>query len=153
MAQVMVPAPVPVTTGRWSSIPGRALAWARSFLPKTRHGWAVAGGIASAPTVSLVTLAYFVFSRPLVTLGNFGSYLLWKASALLNVAYAGASGVLMESETLQGLYSLLEPITRSPFLLGMGGLLFSLFSAGALWVLYRNLIVTPSDDRYARARV
>jgi hypothetical protein len=35
----------------------------------------------------------------------------------------------------------------------VGGLLFSLFSAAALWVLYKNLIVTQSDDRYARARV
>jgi hypothetical protein len=35
----------------------------------------------------------------------------------------------------------------------VGGLVFSLVSACALWVLYRNLIVTPPDNRYARARV
>ena len=153
MAQVLVPAPVAVATGRWSSLPGRALAWARSLLPSTRHGWAVAGGMASAPTITMTALIYLVFSRPLLTPGTFGSYLLFKASALVDTVVAVVSTGVSESEILLRAYSLLEPLIQSPFLLGVGGLLFSLISAGALWVLYRNLIFTSSDDRYARARV
>jgi len=153
MAQVMVPAPVPVRTGGWSSLPGRAVAWARDTLPQTRHGWAVAGGMASAPTITVVTLLYLLFSRPLLTPGNFVSYMLWKASAFFDTVFGAASTLVMESGALLRLVSVFEPVTQSPLLLGLGGLAFSLFSAGALWVLYRNLIATQSDDRYARARV
>jgi anti-sigma factor RsiW len=152
MAQVLVPAPAPVSIGTWSSLPGRVLAWARSFLPKTRHGWAVAGGLASAPTITMAALVYLVFSRPLLTVGNFGSYLAWKASALLGTFATTVSESVLESPVFLRVYSLLEPLAQSPVLLGFGGLALSLLSVGALWVLYRNLIITPSDDRYARVR-
>jgi len=153
MAQVLVPAPVLAPSARWPLLPGRVLAWARSLLPKTRHGWAVVGGVASAPTITMAALIYLVFSRPLLTPGTFSSYVLWKGSALLDTLASAISTGVLESAALFRVYSLLEPLTQSPFLLGMGGLVLSLISAGALWVLYRNLIVTPSDDRYAHARV
>ena len=101
----------------------------------------------------LVALIYMVFSRPLLTPGNLGSYLLWKASALFDTLVSAGSSLVSESAVLLRVLSVLEPVAQSPLLLGLGGLVFSLVSAGALWVLYRNLIVTPSDDRYARARV
>jgi hypothetical protein len=51
-------------------------------------------------------------------------------------------------------YSLIGALARSPLLVGLGGLGFSLLSAVALWVLYRNLLTTPSvESRYARAQV
>jgi anti-sigma factor RsiW len=153
MTQVMMPAPLPAPSRSWRSIPRRAVAWTRSLLPDTRHGWAVAGGIASAPTIIMATLIYMVFSRPLLTPGNLGSYLLFKGSAVVETVVAFLSGLVMENATLSQWVPYLEPVVRSPMLLGLGGLAFSLMSAGALWVLYRNLIVPPSDDRYARARV
>lgn len=153
MEQVMVPAPVPITRRGWSSIPGRALAWGRNFLPKTRHGWAVAGGVASAPTITMAALVYLVFSRPLLTPGAFGSYVFWKVSSFVESLFSAVSAMAMESATLLRLVEILGPFARSPLFLGLGGLVFSLLSAGALWVLYKNLIVTQSDYRYARARV
>ncbi len=153
MAQVNVPSPVPARSHRLASIPGRVLGWSRSFLPKTRHGWAVAAGVASTPAITMATLVYLLFSRPLLTPANFGSYLLWKVAAFLSSFMTSASAFVMESGTLYPIYSLLETVGRSPFILGVGGIVFSLASATALWVLYRNLLVTSSDDRYARARV
>jgi len=153
MAQVMVPAPVPQRAAGWSSLPARGLAWARSLLPTSKHGWAVAGGVASAPTITMAALVYLVFSRPLLTPGTFASYMLWKASDLLGMVFSSLSSWVMESATLMWAYSLVEPLAQSPMLLGLGGLVFSLLSAGALWILYRNLIVTQSEDRYVRARV
>jgi len=153
MAQVMVPAPIPIRVGGWLFLPGRAMAWARSLLPTSRHGWAVAGGVASAPTITMAALFYLVFSRPLLTPGTFASYVLWKASTFWGMFFSALSSRVIESATLMWAYSLLETLAQSPLLLGVGGLVFSLLSAGALWVLYRNLIVTLSDDRYARARV
>jgi len=153
MAQVMVPAPVPARSRGIAAAPKRALAWARDFLPQTRHGWAVAGGIASAPTITLLALVYLVFSRPLLTPGNLGAYLFWKGSAAAGSALAALYTFVLESATLFRIYTFLEPLARSPYLLGLGALAFSLFSAGALWVLYRNLLVTQTDGRHARARV
>jgi anti-sigma factor RsiW len=153
MAQVMVPSPAPLRDRSLASLPGRAWAWIRSVLPQTRHGWAVAGGVASAPTITLMALTYLVFSRPLMTPGNFGSYLLWKATGLLDSIPALVASFISQSSILLGFFSVLEPVVTSPVLLGLGGLVFSLISAGALWVLYKNLLATPTDDRYARARV
>jgi anti-sigma factor RsiW len=153
MAQVMVPAHVPQRPRGWTSVPGRALGWMRSLLPSTRHGWAVAGGVASAPTITVAALIYLLFSRPLLTPGAFGSYLVWKAGGFLEAAVAMVTGFVQENQTMLQLVELLSPLAQSPLLLGLGGLGFSLVSTGALWVLYRNLIAPPSDDRYARARV
>ena len=158
MTKVMVPTPVPapvpvrVASG-WLTQPGRALAWIRGLLPTTRHGWAVAGGLASAPTITMAALMYMLFSRPLLTPAAFGSYMFWKVSVLLESLVSIGTSMAMESGTLAQLYAFIGPVAQSPLLLGVGGVFFSLLSAGALWVLYRNLIVTPSDNRYARARV
>jgi hypothetical protein len=113
----------------------------------------VAGGIASAPTITLVALVYLVFSRPLLTPGNLGAYLFWKGSAVVGSAFSALYTFVLESATLFRIYTFLEPLTRSPYLLGLGALAFSLLSAGALWVLYRNLLVTQTDGPHARARV
>lgn len=151
MAQVKVPAPVPARS--WTSVPARALGWARGLLPQTRRGWAVASGVASAPTISIAALLYLVFSHPLTTVGTLSAYAYWKVSALFGSVFSGLIGRAMESLAAFRAYSLVEALLGSPLLVGVGGLIFSLLSAGALWVLYRNLAVTHSEDGHARARV
>jgi hypothetical protein len=146
MAGVKVPAPVP--TRRWSSLPGRIMAWARTLAPGSRRGWAIAGGVASAPTITLGALIFLVFSHPLLNLGTFTAYVSWKASDLFGTLLSTA----MESAVVFRIFEFLESLALSPTTLGLGGLGLSLLGAAALWVLYRNLL-TPSDDRYARARV
>jgi hypothetical protein len=101
----------------------------------------------------MAALIYMVFSRPLLTPGNLLSYLAFKGSAVLDFLATLASGLLMEHATLGRWLSILEAVAQSPLLLGLGGLGFTLLSAGSLWVLYRNLLVPSSDNRYARARV
>ena len=150
MARVQVRAPVPAP---WVQTGSRVLGWARGFLPQTRHGWAVAGGIASAPTISIAALFYLVFSHPLLSVGNFTTYVLWKASGLLSSLTSAVAGAAVDSVALFRAYTLLGTLAKSPVLLGFGGLAFSALSALALWVLYRNLVATPTvEKRYARAR-
>jgi len=150
MARIRIPAPVPAL---WAGFGRRAAAWTRSLLPKTRRGWAVAGGIASAPTITVGALFYLVFSHPLVTMGSFTTYVSWKVSALVGSLLSYAASAVLESVALFRAYSIMETLASSPLLLGIGGLTFSLTSALALWVLYRNLVATPSvESRYARAR-
>jgi anti-sigma factor RsiW len=151
MARVRIPAPLPAP---WLSAGSRALGWSRGFLPKTRRGWAVAGGIASAPTITLTALFFLVFSHPLLTLGSFTTYASWKASALFSSLFSYLATAVVESVALFRAYSLLAAMAKSPLLVGVGGLVFSLLSALALWVLYRNLLATRSADRsYASVQV
>ncbi len=151
LARVRIPAPVPAP---WAAASGRAMAWARGFLPQTRRGWAVAGGIASAPTISMTVLLYLVFSHPLLTLGSFTTYASWKASAAFSALASAIGSAAVDSVTVFRAYSLIGALAKSPLLVGLGGLGFSLMSALALWVLYRNLLATPSvESRYARAEL
>jgi len=151
MARVRIPAPVPTPMAEAGS---RLLGWARGFLPRTRKGWAVAGGIASAPTITMATLFYLVFSHPLLGLGTFTTYVSWKASALLTTLFSAVGDAMVGSVALFRAYSVLGALADSPLLVGAGSLTFSLLSVLALWVLYRNLVATRTPEgRYARARV
>lgn len=151
LASVRVPSPLPAP---WVQAGGRALAWTRGFLPQTRRGWAVAGGIASAPTISMGVLFYLVFSHPLLSFGSFTTYVSWKASAALLSLASALGSAAVDSVAVFRAYSFVGALARSPLLVGIGGLGFSLMSALALWVLYRNLMATPSvENRYARAQV
>ena len=134
--------------------PRRATAWIRGFLPHTRRGWAIAGGVASAPTITFGALVYLVFSHPMLSMGSLATYLSWKAGGLISAAISAVAGGLVESVAVFQAYSLVDTLREFPLLVGLGGLVFSALSAGALWVLYRNLIAMPSvDERYARIRV
>jgi hypothetical protein len=102
----------------------------------------------------MAALLYLVFSHPLLSVGTFTTYLSWKASALFGYLFNSLTSAVLESGTLFRAYTLMGGLARSPLLVGAGGLVFSLTSAVALWVLYRHLLATPSvDDRHARARV
>lgn len=151
MARVRIRAPVPAP---WARAGNGILAWGRGFLPRSRKGWAVAGGIASAPTITITALFYLVFSHPLLTFGSFTTYVSWKASALLTTLFTAVADAAVGSVTLFRAYTVLGALTESPLLVGFGGLAFSLLSGVALWVLYRNLVATQVPKRgYARARV
>lgn len=152
MARVRIPAPVPAL---WAEAGRRVAAWGRGLLPRTRRGWAIAGGVASAPTISMAALVFLVFSHPLLTAGTFTTYVSWKASALLGSLFASLASAMVESVALFRAYSLLETLLSSPVLVGVGGVVFSLTCGLALWVLYRNIVAPPSpvESHYARSRV
>jgi hypothetical protein len=75
-------------------------------------------------------------------------------SILFSSLLSSVASAMVDSVALFRAYSLLGTLSESPLLIGVGSLVFSLMSATALWVLYRNLVATPSAERrYARARV
>ena len=152
MAGVRVPVPAPTPWTR--KLPGLVWEWTRKLLPQSRRGWAIAGGIASAPTITAAALLYQVFSHPLLSLGSFSAYAYWKVSALLGAVSTALADRLVESVALFRAYTLVESVMASPVLAGLGGLAFSLLSAAALWVLYRNpLTASPPEGEHAPARV
>ena len=135
------------------TVVGRALALGRLALPRTRRGWAVAGGVASAPTITLVALLYLVLSRPLVTAGALLSYASWKVTAFTGSMAGLLADQLLESAVAFRFYELLETLAVSPLLVGAGGLVFSLLCGISVWILHRNLLAAPSDEGYAHVRV
>ncbi len=152
MARVSLPAPVTVGRRKLATLP--VLARLRGLLPVTKRGWAVAGGIASAPTITVVALLYQLFSRPLLSPGTFATYASWKVTALVGQFFGLASDSFLESVALFRAYSLVETLSGTPMLVGMGGLGFSCLSAAALWVLYKNLLTTPpGEGQHARVRM
>ena len=130
----------------------RALALARHALPRTRRGWAIVGGMTSAPTITVAALVYLVFSRPLMTAGAFLSYASWKVSALFGSAVTLLTDRLLQSPTLFRIYELMEALVVSPVLVGIGGLAFSFLCAVSLLVLHRNLQAAPSHEGYAHVQ-
>lgn len=173
MAKVRVPtpsaAPAPLAPRRTMPVPvglafyraargipnllGQGLVLARRVLPRTRKGWAIAGGVTSTPVIAMAALVYLVFSRPLLTVGAFLSYTSWKVSALFGSMVAFLSERLLESATLFRVYQLFEALALAPALVGIGALVISLLCPLALWVLHRNLMVARSDGSYAHVRV
>ncbi len=150
MARVRFPTPVPSPL---AAAGGRARSWARRLLPRDRRSWAVMGGMASAPTITMAALLYMVFSHPTLTAGTFATYAYWKVAAALSSIYSLAAGAAVESTTLMWAYSLAGSLLESPLLVGAGGLAFSIMSALALWVLYRNLVAaSKAEEPYVRVR-
>ena len=156
---VSAPEPAPMgllarrVTGVLSTVLGRVVVLVRRALPQTRRGWAIAGGVASAPTITLVALLYLVFSRPLLTAGALLSYASWKVSAFAGSVASLLTDRVLASASVYRLLELLETLAVSPLLLGAGGLVFSLLCGISLWVLHRNLFAAPSTEGYAHARL
>lgn len=144
-------APIAVRVPAASAYPSRALAWVRTFVPQTRRAWAALSGIAVTPAVTFALVAYAVFSHPTLTPGALASFAWWQLADLAALGWTAVSGVALESTQVFGLGALWQTATAAPVVLGAGVLLYTVFSALALRVLYRNLITTrPVDTRYAQ---
>ena len=156
LSDIRVPSPVPAQApAREILVAARkALAWTGRLLPQTREAWAALAEVAVTPMATLGLLLYTVFSHPTLTPGALLSFVGWKVSALATSAFDAASAVLLESTGMFRVYSFMESLVAAPAALAGGFLVFSCLMAAATWVLYKNLIATPSvDGQYARISV
>jgi anti-sigma factor RsiW len=150
MARVRIPVPAPVRAPEWR----RAVAWAWSLVPRTRRAWAAICGVAVTPLATIGLVLWTVFTHPALTPGALASFAWWKASGLLFAAWTALSRTALESESLFGLYSVLESVVRTPSALAAMFLFFSLGTVAAAWVLYRNLVPTRRvEGRYAHVSI
>jgi anti-sigma factor RsiW len=150
MARVQIAVPAPARAPEWR----RALAWAWSVVPRTRRAWAAICGVAVTPLTTMGLVLWTVFTHPALTPGALASFAWWKASALLSAAWTALTRTALESESLFGLYSVLESVVRSPSALAAMFLFFSLGTVAAAWVLYRNLVPTRRvEGRYAHVSI
>jgi len=148
----IVPAPAPAR--EILAAAREALAWAGRLVPQTREAWAALSGIAVTPMATLGLLLYTVFSHPTLTPGALLSFVGWKVTALAATAWDATSAMLLESTGMFRVYNFMESLVAAPAALAGGFLVFSCLMAAAAWVLYKNLIATPSvDGQYARVSI
>jgi hypothetical protein len=149
MARVHVPAPGRAPAA--AAAASRALAWARTLAPQTRKAWAALSGIAVTPAVTFALVVYAVFSHPTLTPGALASFAWWQLTDLAALGWAAVSGVALQGNQIVGIGALWQTVAAAPLVLAAGVLIYTVFSALALRVLYSNLFATRSvDTRYAQ---
>jgi hypothetical protein len=127
------------------------LAWARTLAPQTRKAWAALSGIAVTPAVTFALVVYAVFSHPTLTPGALASFAWWQLTDLAALGWAAVSGVALQGNQIVGIGALWQTVAAAPMVLAASVLLYTVFSALALRVLYSNLFATRSvDTRYAQ---
>ncbi len=148
MARVRIPsvAPAAAPTAQVAPVWVRALAFAGRLIPKSRRAWAAISGVAVTPAVTLGLVVYAVFSHSALTPGALSAFLWWKANDLAAATWNAFVSHILESAPLFQAYSFLESLTRAPWTLVGGLAVLSVLMGGALWVLYKNLIVTDTAD-------
>ena len=135
----------------WLAAARESFSWLGALVPHTRKAWAAVSGVAVTPMATLGLLLYTVFSHPTLTPGALVSFVGWKVTAFATTATEAARAVLLESTGLFRVYTFMESLVAAPAALAAGLLVFSGLMAAATWVLYKNLIATPTvDGHYAR---
>ena len=104
------------------------------------------------PAVTAGLAFYAVFSHPTLTPGALLSFAWWQVTDLAAAGWTTLSASAVDGAGLFGVYSLFEALAAAPFLVASGVLAYTLVSALALRVLYKNLLANrPLDGRYAHA--
>jgi anti-sigma factor RsiW len=130
----------------------RAVAVASRFVPHTRQAWAALTGVAFTPAVIMGLVAWAVFSHPTITLGSLVSFAWWQLAEVGSTALTAISALLVQGVDSFGARSLFDMVASAPLLVAGGVLVYSVFCALALRVLYRNLLTDRSRrDRFAHA--
>jgi anti-sigma factor RsiW len=135
-----VPAPAPAPEAFWKRLPADALAAARSLVPTTRKGWALAGSAVAAPAVAFLALVGAVVAHPLLTVGDLAAFLWWRTGDLAGLAGNWVLARFVESPLLGWAWALVEVVATSPALAAGGIALLWGTTLLAAWVLYRNVI-------------
>jgi anti-sigma factor RsiW len=125
----------------------RALVAVGRFVPRTRRAWAALSGVALTPAVTVGLVLYTVFSHPTLTPQALASFVVWKVSDLLAAAWGGLSAVALDAGQAIGVDAVVRTLFDAPFMFAGGALAYSLVSALALRVLYKNLF---GGRRHAR---
>lgn len=119
----------------WSR--GVAAAW--RLVPQTREALAAMSGVAVTPVVIVGLMAYAVFSHPALTVGSLLSFAWWQVSDLASGALATLSSAVPQNSDASGVSSLFEMLAAAPILVAGGVILYTMASAFAVRVLWKNL--------------
>ncbi|MCH1571262.1 MAG: zf-HC2 domain-containing protein, partial [Longimicrobiales bacterium] len=125
----------------WSRLAAAAGRW----VPQTREAWAALSGVAVTPVVIVGLMAYAVFSHPTLTVGSLLSFARWQVSDLATAALTALSAAALQNASGLGVSTLLEMLVAAPVLVAGGVLIYTVASAFAVRVLWRNLYAHASS--------
>lgn len=133
---VQAAAPVPFRS--------RNAARLRRLIPDARQALAALTGVAVTPVAITGLVAYAVFSHPTLTFDSLLSFVWWQITDVASAAFGGMTGQA----------TLLEALTSSPLVVAGSVLGYTMISALALRVLYKNLFANrPHEGRYAHVSI
>ena len=119
----------------WSRLAAAAGRW----VPQTREAWAALSGVAVTPVVIMGLMAYTVFSHPTLTAWSLLSFARWQVSDLATGALTALSGAALQNASGLGVSTLLEMLVAAPLLVAGGVIIYTVASAFAVRVLWKNL--------------
>ena len=125
----------------WSRLAAAAGRW----VPQTREAWAALSGVAVTPVVIVGLMAYAVFSHPTLTVGSLLSFARWQVSDLATAALTALSAAALQNASGLGVSTFLEMLVAAPVLVAGGVLIYTVASAFAVRVLWRNLYAHASS--------
>jgi len=125
----------------------RALVAVGRFVPRTRRAWATLSGVALTPAVTVGLVLFTVFSHPTLTPQALVSFAAWKLADLFAAGWSALAAFALDNAQVLGVDALVGALFDAPFMLAGGALAYSIVSALALRVLYKNLL---DGRRHAR---
>ena len=91
------------------------------------------------PVAIVGLMAYAAFSHPSLTVGSLLSFAWWQVSDLATGAVAVLSSAVLQNASAPGVSSLFEMLAAAPFLVAGGVIVYTMASAFAVRVLWKNL--------------
>jgi anti-sigma factor RsiW len=137
---------------QWQRLVAGAGAAVSRFLPKTTFGWAVSVAFLSLPMLAVAAAVAWLLRNPYVEPATLWTFVAGRALDGVRVLGSSAAAAAMQTDVAAW------TVARVTALLGGTGPTVLAAAAGAtafmtmlsIWVLYRNLVRTPSrDSRYA----
>ncbi len=131
---------------------GSRLAGAASrAIPRTRKGWAMAGGLVAAPAAAMVAVVAAVLVHPLLTFGGLLTFARWQMAGAMGAGWSRAVEFLGGSPVVLQAWEVVAALLQAPAAaaFGLGALWASVL--GSVWVLYRH-VIAPSFSRESHAK-
>ena len=118
---------------------------AGALMPASRRNWTLASAFMVSPVAAMLALAALVFVHPLLTARGLVTFGIWWVSGLLQAGAGWIWGSFSGSALAIQSYALVQTLLSSPGI--TLAVLLAVWSAlvAATWVLYRNVLATPSS--------
>lgn len=142
MAEVRIPAPSSPAPAH--AIRDQALELLERVRPRSRRGWALAGGVAISPGIAFAVVSYLIVSHPLLTFGYLAAFLWWQVTGALSALASGIMSPILESATMFRIYGAVESLVTSPGVAALSFATLGMLMMTALWIFYRNFILSPT---------
>lgn len=131
----------------------RVAAWVRARIPSSGRGWAAVAGVGTAPAVTLALVVQAVFSHEAVTLANLFAFFRFKLSAAADTVGGLLAQWTADYAAVARIWDVAQTVASSPALAAATVAWVSVMCMGAVWVLYRNLVLPGGEEgAYAQAR-